>query len=389
MMLATALLLLVPAADAGPLPIEPREGIAAVDAVPGDAGGLVLRASVEPSVATFGEPFALVITVERERGVRLVMPGSLPDIEGAPRMWAGGALAGGALAGSALAGSALAGSALAGSALAGSALAGSALAGSGAPTEARSVIELPQTNGAPQRVRETIRIAYLCLDTIELKTPAFSLTTKDGVTLEVPSLSVKVIVLPEPPDAGPAVTKEGAVVLEPAAGTIAYPVPDTRPFIALASLLAAGLLYAAARTIARRRRLRPAPLVPLPPPRPAHEVALERLEALLRSGLLARGETAVFVERLMDEVLRDYVTARFSLSAGTRTTRELVKDLLGVSVPGLDVALVETLLIDTDLVKFAKATIAADRAHAMATRVRALVEATRDRTDSATRQASA
>ena len=364
MMLATALLLLVPAADAGPLPIEPREGIAAVDAVPGDAGGLVLRASVEPSVATFGEPFALVITVERERGVRLVMPGSLPDIEGAPRMWAGGALAGGALA-------------------------GSALAGSGAPTEARSVIELPQTNGAPQRVRETIRIAYLCLDTIELKTPAFSLTTKDGVTLEVPSLSVKVIVLPEPPDAGPAVTKEGAVVLEPAAGTIAYPVPDTRPFIALASLLAAGLLYAAARTIARRRRLRPAPLVPLPPPRPAHEVALERLEALLRSGLLARGETAVFVERLMDEVLRDYVTARFSLSAGTRTTRELVKDLLGVSVPGLDVALVETLLIDTDLVKFAKATIAADRAHAMATRVRALVEATRDRTDSATRQASA
>jgi hypothetical protein len=45
-------------------------------------------------------------------------------------------------------------------------------------------------------------------------------------------------------------------------------------------------------------------------------------------------------------------------------------------VPGLDVILVESLLADADLVKFAKASIATEQAHGMATRVRALVEST-------------
>lgn len=343
-------------ADALPPPIEPREAVHAeddaeskadagvdravdgavddaIDAGPVAVAQLTLSATVEPPVATFGEPFALVVTIVRERGVRLQMPGSLPDIEGAPRM-----------------------------------------EGNAGPAETRAVEELPDG-----RVKETIRVPYLALDTVDLKTPAFALTSKDGTVVDVPSLTIKVLVPPDAPDAGPALTKEGAVVLAPAAGSIAYPVPDARPWVALSSLLSAGLLYAAARAAARRRRMRaPAvPVAPPPPPRPAHEVALERLEALLASGLLARGETAAFVERLMDEVLRDYLTARFALSAGTRTTRELVKDLLGVSVAGLDIALVETLLVDTDLVKFARKTIAPERAHAMATRVRALVEATR------------
>jgi hypothetical protein len=93
--------------------------------------------------------------------------------------------------------------------------------------------------------------------------------------------------------------------------------------------------------------------------------------------LLQRGETGVFVERLMDEVLRDYIAARFALPAGARTTRELVKELLGVAVLGLDVGLIEGLLADADLVKFAKASIPAERANAMASRVRALVDATK------------
>ena len=177
----------------------------------------------------------------------------------------------------------------------------------------------------------------------------------------------------------PSASNRGKVCERTVRFSIAYPVPDARPWIALSALLSAGLLYAAVRAAARRRRLvvAKAPPVPIAPPRPAHEVALERLEALLATGMLARGETGVFVERLMDEVLRDYLTARFGLSAGTRTTRELVKDLLGISWPGLDVVLVESLLADADLVKFAKAAISAERAHAMATRVRALIEATR------------
>ena len=145
-----------------------------------------------------------------------------------------------------------------------------------------------------------------------------------------------------------------------------------------AAFASALLAFVAVRAAQKRRRLRapPPPPVPLAPPRPPHEVALERLEALLSSGLLSRGETGVFVERLMDEVLRDYLAARFALHAEARTTRELVAELLSVSVPGLDVKLVEELLHDADLVKFAKAAIAAERAHAMAMRVKMLVLAT-------------
>jgi hypothetical protein len=342
--------------DAGPPPIEPREprdvedtvddaGVsAAAGTGPGSASGaipnLTLSAAIEPNVAVFGEPFSLVVTIVRERGVRLQMPGSLPDIEGAPRMQNA----------------------------------------AGVPMEVRSVDELEGGDGS--RVREVIRVPFLALDTVDVETPAFVLTSVDGLTVDVPSLKVKVVVPPDPPDAGPATTPgpdgQPQVVLAPAASTIAYPVPDARPWIALSALLSAAVLYAGVRAAARRRRLAvpKAPPVPIAPPRPAHEVALERLEALLATGMLARGETAVFVERLMDEVLRDYLTARFGLSAGTRTTRELVKDLLGISWAGLDVVLVEGLLADADLVKFAKAAISAERAHAMATRVRALIEAT-------------
>src|SRR5690606_36020552 len=157
-----------------------------------------------------------------------------------------------------------------------------------------------------------------------------SLSAKDGVTIEVPSLTVNVTVPPDPlqgPDAGPlpAGAEPSSLVLEGAAPAIAYAVPDARPWVVLSALASSGVLYALVRFAARRRGVvvRAAPAAPPVPVRPAHEIALERLERLLASGLLANGQTDVFVERLMDEVLRDYLTQRFSLSAGTRTTREL------------------------------------------------------------------
>lgn len=353
--------------DAGPPPIAPRDdsdrnGDDASDAnAPhGDAGpatapaipNLALSAHVEPDVVPFGAAFSLVIVINRDRGVRLDIPGALPDIDNTPR--------------------------------------------TGDPV--RTVEELPapaRASDAPDagpstsvsapavRVRETIKIPFLALDTTGVKTPAFVLTGKDGATVDVPALEVRVQVdadaMPNPmgPDAGP--PPPGTVVLESAAPAMAYAVPDARPFVVAGAFATSGILFALVRFVARRRKLHapPAPLTPPPPPRPAHEVAIERLDGLLASGLLQRGESGVFVERLMDEVLRDYIEARFALHAGARTTRELVKELLGVAALGLDIALVEGLLADADLVKFAKASIAADRAHAMATRVRALVDATK------------
>jgi hypothetical protein len=354
--LAGALAFVCPAQaqDAGPRPIDPLPdtpslgdaGALAQDAGPPSVVPLALQARIEPPRVAFGERFDLVIDVTRDRGAPLTLPTSLPESEACPR--------------------------------------------AGEPRV--SVVELSDSipdAGTPARVKETIRIPYLALDIEKLKTPALVLTAKDGSSLDVPALDVNVIVpsqaeiLAGPdggvlmgPDGGP--IPPGQVPLESAASVIAYAVPDERPWVALGTLTITGLALAIARAVQRRLRKRApaAPAAPPPPPRPAHEIALERLEALLASGLLQQGDTAPFVERLMDEVLRDYIAARFELPAGARTTRELVKELLSVTVAGLDVALVDELLKDADLVKFAKASIAQDRAHAMASRVRALVEAT-------------
>lgn len=356
-LLLSALLVALPPVtspdDAGaaplPPPIAPRMVDAFEDAAvdDGSANGsangsadkpapdITVTATVEPSPVVFGEAFALVVTIGRAAGVRVELPAAIPEVEGAPR--------------------------------------------TGDPV--RAVTDdvggsAGADAGPASRVRETIRIPFLALDTSELKTPAFSLRAPDGSALEVPALTITVTMRDvNVGDAGP--TALDGTGLAPAAASLSYAIPDHRPLVGLGMLTGAVLAALAARRLLRLRRARAAAAPPPPPPpRPAHVVALERLDALMASGLLARGESAPFVERLMNDVLRDYVTARFTLSAGTRTTRELVKDLLAVAEPGLDVAQVEALLADADLVKFARASLHPTDAHAMAGRVRSFIERT-------------
>lgn len=230
--------------------------------------------------------------------------------------------------------------------------------------------------GRDDKVQEVLRFPFLALDLKDLKTPAFVIKSEDAV-LEVPSLPVRVQVEPinDNVDGG---VPDGAVVIDAAASSLIYKVRDDRPFIALAVLAVIALLAFITRRLLQRSRAKRAAIVPPPPPpRPAWEVAIERLDALMP--LLQRGEVTVFVEKLMDEVLRDYLASRFALSTGTRTTKEIVIDLLGTATTNLDVPLVEEVGKDADLVKFARAHLAAQQAHAMAGRVRALILATADR----------
>lgn len=325
--------------DAGPRPIEPvvddvdAGADGGVDAVV-DAGptGWTLQARVEPQRVTFGAEVQLVVTVTRPPGARV----SLPDDVGAKD-------------------------------------------------------ELPRTSQPPRReakelpdgrVQETLRFGFLALDVKDTETPRFTLTVTTrgdgdggGDVLEVPALPVKIVTepLPDPTDGG---VEDGALQLEPAAGVILYRVDDPRPWALLALALIVAVVVAAVRAAIASRQIvvvaTPGP--PPPPPRPAHEIALERLDAIML--LLPRGEVTTFVERMMDEVLRDYLAGRFALSAGSRTTKEIVTDLLSVAAVNLDVALVERVGQDADLVKFARASLSEAQAHAMAGRVRALILAT-------------
>lgn len=353
--------------DAGPRPVEvPPDAVAAVDVVDGgavadggidaaveaveaiDAGpvGWTVSATVTPAPVAFGGEVELVVEVTRPARMRILVPDDLGASDALPRT---------------------------------------------RKPPRREARELPDG-----RVHETLGFSFLALDVEDQKTPAFTLTvgpaaprTTDpqandpaandastgGDVLEVPSLPVRITTepLPDVTDGG---SPEGALVVEAAAGTIIYRVDDPRPWALLALLVVVVVVVVVTRAAIAARQV-DAPVAvgpPPPPPRPAHEVAIERLDALMP--MLGQGEVTIFVEKMMDEVLRDYLAGRFALAAGTRTTKEIVVDLLSMAAVGLDIGLIERVGQDADLVKFARASLAADQAHAMAGRVRALILAT-------------
>jgi hypothetical protein len=351
--------------DAGPRPVEvPGE---TTDAGPSpdaedptvDAGpvGWTLSATVTPDPVPFGGEVELVVEVIRPARMRILVPEDVGASESLPRT---------------------------------------------RRPPRREARELPDG-----RVREVLAFSFLALDVKDQKTPPFSLTVgpaatatgapgpagvtsnndgddddndngdgdDDSEVLEVPALPVRITTepLPDPTDGG---SPDGALVVEAAAGTILYRVDDPRPWALLALLIIIAIVIAAMRAAIAARQVEVPVLQgpPPPPPRPAHEVAVERLDALMP--MLASGEVTVFVEKVMDEVLRDYLAGRFALAAGTRTTKEIVTDLLSMAAVGLDIGLIERVGQDADLVKFARASLAAEHAHAMAGRVRALILAT-------------
>jgi hypothetical protein len=121
--------------------------------------------------------------------------------------------------------------------------------------------------------------------------------------------------------------------------------------IALVALVVGGLL---AWLIGKwLRRPRPAP--PAPPPRPPWEVALEALHDLRHAGLTTEGRFAEHFDRVSD-VIRRYLGDRYGFDGLESTTREAMNALRQVSPYIAELGLIETVLRDADLVKFARLT---------------------------------
>jgi hypothetical protein len=88
--------------------------------------------------------------------------------------------------------------------------------------------------------------------------------------------------------------------------------------------------------------------------KPAHEIAYERLRALVRKDLIKAGKIKEFYEHLSD-ILRHYIEHRFNLRAPERTTEEFLAELPSANVLSKsDQNQLEEFLIHCDLVKFAK-----------------------------------
>lgn len=88
--------------------------------------------------------------------------------------------------------------------------------------------------------------------------------------------------------------------------------------------------------------------------KPAHEIAYERLQALVRQDLVKAGKIREFYESLSD-ILRHYIEHRFNLRAPERTTEEFLVELPSANVLSQsDQKRLGEFLQHCDLVKFAK-----------------------------------
>lgn len=117
---------------------------------------------------------------------------------------------------------------------------------------------------------------------------------------------------------------------------------------------------------------------PEPPPRPAHEVALEALQALETEKLFEKGEVKAYYSRLSD-ILRAYIGRLYGCPALEMTTHELLQHLAAAANFNHQLAAAEAVLNVSDLAKFAKYESNADEGAATLQRVYAIVEATRPR----------
>jgi hypothetical protein len=142
-------------------------------------------------------------------------------------------------------------------------------------------------------------------------------------------------------------------------------------------LLAAGLGAVVALLVRRRLRARK-PAAPAAPPRPAHEVAMEKLDRL--GGLLAEGGDLRPFYFELSEAIREYLGGRFGFDSLEMTTEELVAAMQRVPLDharGVVSSEIEGWLSGCDLVKFAKVSPSDEQARgALETAIR-MVAATR------------
>ena len=141
------------------------------------------------------------------------------------------------------------------------------------------------------------------------------------------------------------------------------------------ALLAAGLgalvTFLVVRKLRARRGERPGP-----PPRPAHEVALERLDRLGAYGFLEDADNRPFYFAV-SEVIRDYLGGRYGFDSLEMTTDELIAELKRHAGRELIMGEIQGWLSACDLVKFAKISpTAAEARGALESAIR-IVKATR------------
>lgn len=118
-------------------------------------------------------------------------------------------------------------------------------------------------------------------------------------------------------------------------------------------LLAAAGGFLLVKYLWKRRKRRTSTEAPPAPPRPAHESALEALDRLRDRRLFQSGRIKEYYSEL-SEIIRRYIEARFGIPALESTSFQLLRDIEAVIHDGNLRGVLESLLEDADLAKFAK-----------------------------------
>ncbi|HMF41896.1 MAG TPA: hypothetical protein VKQ32_14580 [Polyangia bacterium] len=113
-----------------------------------------------------------------------------------------------------------------------------------------------------------------------------------------------------------------------------------------------------------------------PPPRPAHEIALERLDRLGALGFLENADNRPFYFAV-SEVIRDYLGGRYGFDSLEMTTDELIAELKRLAGRELMLGEIQGWLSACDLVKFAKVSPTANEARGALEAAIRIVKATR------------
>jgi hypothetical protein len=174
------------------------------------------------------------------------------------------------------------------------------------------------------------------------------------------------------------IANEPEPALKDAAAPVSVMEENRIPLYVGGALLAAGvgalITFFIVRKLRARRGERPGP-----PPRPAHEIALERLDRLGALGFLENADNRPFYFAV-SEVMRDYLGARYGFDSLEMTTDELIGELKahsGRDLASFMVTEVQAWLSACDLVKFAKVSPTANEARGALESAIRIVTATR------------
>ena len=175
------------------------------------------------------------------------------------------------------------------------------------------------------------------------------------------------------------IANEPEPALKDATGPVAV-LEENRTIIYVGAGLAAAALGALVTfLIVRRLRARIAAR-PGPPPRPAHEIALEKLDRLGQYGFLENADNRPFYFAV-SEVIREYLGARFGFDSLELTTDELMRALKRAARHelGLVEGEIHGWLAACDLVKFAKISPSASESRGTLETALRIVTSTRPR----------